>query len=93
LLAECSTLVIKENEKIEADSDFHDDLPISAGLALQGSYYCAESPKSTGEAELAEKHQKDIMNKLDNVSREATKEFAGIVSQLQNDAEFSDDFF
>ena len=93
LLAECSTLVIKENEKIEADSDFHDDATISAGLALQGSYYCAESPKSTGEAELKEKHQQAIMDMLDNVSREATKEFAGIVSQLQNDAEISDDFF
>ena len=88
LLAECSTFVIKENEKIEADADFNDDCPIAAGLALQGSYFCAESPKASGQIELEERRQKDIMDKLDSVSKVASKEYTEIVNQIQSDEWF-----
>lgn len=92
LLAECSTFVIKENEKIEADADFHDDCCIGAGLALQGSYFCAESPKASGEIEIEERRQKDQMDKLDSVSRVANREYSGIIDQIQNEGEFSNDW-
>lgn len=93
LLTEASTTVIKENEKIEADSDFHEDCCIAAGLALQGSYAFHESPKVSGQIELEERKQKNIMDKLDSVSRVASKEYSEIVSRIQNDNEFSDAFF
>lgn len=83
LLQEAGVFVVKENKRLGADDGFNDDCVISAGLAIQGSYFLAETPKVCGEAEFKEKKRQEVLDKLDGSSRAAVDEYAFIVNQLR----------
>lgn len=93
LLTECSTFVIKENEKIEAEDGFHDDGTIAAALALQGSPLLFDGISQTGHEELEEKKQEELMDSLDSTSRAAMKDYNEVIGRLKDENEYSTDWF